>query len=117
MLVLILGLRPRQKLSCMIGPEAYTQAPAPPSGSRLFLPNNKKFDKHFLPVVLKLGISIPIPDFKQYSSKDNFHKLIFDIDKTVDFDIFDSTILIDFLFPKRMIEKEETIMAVPLLRF
>jgi hypothetical protein len=36
--------------------------------------------------------------------KDNFHNLVFDIDKTVAFDILDPTILIKFLFPKGVVD-------------
>jgi hypothetical protein len=39
-------------------------------------------------------------------SKDTFHNPIFNIDKTVAFDIVDSTILIKFLFPEGVVDGE-----------
>ena len=49
---------------------------------------------------LKSSIHIVIPDYKWQSSRDNFYNTILNIDKVTIFSIFDSIILIDFLFPK-----------------
>jgi len=38
---------------------------------------------------------VPLPN-----KRDTFHNLVFNVDKTVDFGIVDSTILINFLFPE-----------------
>jgi hypothetical protein len=55
----------------------------------------------FLPVILKLGIYIPIPDFKWQSSKDNFHNLILGIDKIAVFGTVNLTMLITLSLPQR----------------
>ncbi len=51
MLVFNLGLRLRQKLSCMLRPKSHTIALALPNGLKYYLPNPTKFDTNFLPVV------------------------------------------------------------------
>jgi hypothetical protein len=53
-----------------------------------------------LPERVILKIHPPMQDFKWQSFKDNFHNPIFDIDKMLPFGIFDSTILLCFLFPR-----------------
>jgi hypothetical protein len=59
-----------------------------------------------LPKVMKLKNLSDVEDFKRKSLKDNIHNLILAIDKMVTFDIIDSPILINFLFPKGVVNGE-----------
>jgi hypothetical protein len=59
-----------------------------------------------LPEVLKLEIYALYQISTGNPQKDNFHKLIYGIDKVVTFGIVNLTFLISFLFPKGVVDGE-----------
>jgi hypothetical protein len=58
--------------------------------------------------------SVQLP--KDSPQKDNFHNFIFGIDKMLSFGIFDSAILISFLFPKGVVDGERP-LKIPIQNY
>jgi hypothetical protein len=63
-------------------------------------------ERRVLPELLKVRIQMVIRDYKWQSLKDNFHNLTFGIDKRHIYCIVNPTSLINFLFPKGVVDGE-----------